>query len=245
MKLITWNCAGRFAKTAGVLFEQDPDIAVIQECLESTVHLVMPVGYKALWFGNDDQKGLAVFCKAHWQIRALAQPSHNWFVPIAVTGAENFTLVAVWSCPPVRGHQAYVKLLREALAANAHWLGHGNVVVAGDFNSNTIFNKPRSRHHTNLVVDLERLGLTSVYHSRHSKNHGAEEQHTFHLQWNCEKRFHIDYLFVPHGWVSCVTDFEICEPSVWAGLRDHLPLIASFASLFSRNELNLATAVSL
>jgi exonuclease III len=93
MKLITWNCAGRLAKTADTLFEQYPDIAVIQECLRSTVTDVTPDEYQALWFGDEGSKGVAIFWKPEWQIQQLAPPSHHWVIPLSVNGPENFTLV--------------------------------------------------------------------------------------------------------------------------------------------------------
>jgi endonuclease/exonuclease/phosphatase family metal-dependent hydrolase len=237
MKLITWNCAGRLAKTAGALFAESPDIAIVQECLKSTMNNFTPAGYETLWFGDEDIKGVAVFWKSEWQIQQLASPSHTWVIPLSVTGPEKFTLIAVHSCPPENRSQAYVKLIREALVANEQWFKNGPVVIAGDFNSNTEFDQVRVQHHTSLVADLETLGVTSIYHSRNKEAQGQESQKTFQTHWglekarNPEKEHHIDYIFVPHQWLSRITHFEVGDGSKWYSLSDHLPLIATFQNL--------------
>jgi endonuclease/exonuclease/phosphatase family metal-dependent hydrolase len=234
MKLITWNCAGRLAKTADTLFEEDPDIAVIQECSRSTVTDVTPVGYQALWFGDEGVKGLAVFWKSEWQIKQLAHPSQTWVVPLSVTGPEDFTLIAVHSCPRQSTSQAYVKLIRQALTDNGPWFTNGHVVMAGDFNSSQQFDQVRIKHHTELVADLKKLGLTSLYHSRSEEAHGQEKQHTFQWRWGLEKprdpdmEFHIDYIFIPEQWLDRVEHFEVGNGLKWYKLSDHLPLIATF-----------------
>jgi endonuclease/exonuclease/phosphatase family metal-dependent hydrolase len=94
-------------------------------------------------------------------------------------------------------------LLREALIANRQWLTNSPVVIAGDFNSNAKWDKPRTQHHANLVTDLADLGLASIYHALNSRAHGEEQHHTFHFRWNPENAFHIDYIFIPHdGYVE-------------------------------------------
>jgi exonuclease III len=240
MKIITWNCAGRFAETASFLFAENPDIAIIQECLKSTVSSVKPEGYEALWFGDERAKGIAVFCRTPFEISQIVSPTHKWVIPIQVTGPETFTLVAVWSCPPEKGNQRYVKLLRNALDENRHLLIEGQVVVAGDFNSNSQWDLPNSRNHENLVADLERLGLESVYHCRSQLTQGKEISYTFlqywkkeqrtHEQWSHGATFHIDYIFVSRGWLSRIHHFEIGDCVRWGSLSDHLPLIAIFGA---------------
>jgi exonuclease III len=230
MKIITWNCAGRFAKSADALFAENPDIAIIQECLSSTIDSLKGIGYSSLWFGNERQKGVAIFCKENWKISLIAAPNHNWVIPLRVAGPENFTLIAVWSCPPAKGNQAYIKLIRSALEENRPLFTDGPVIVAGDFNSNSQWDLPRSRNHEKLVSDLERMGLRSVYHSHFLESQGNEKKPTFHWQWKLEQPFHIDYIFAPHNWLPRVHHFEIGEHSRWGNLSDHLPLTAIFAS---------------
>jgi exodeoxyribonuclease-3 len=228
MKIITWNCAGRFAKTANVLFAENPDIAVIQECLKITISSLEIGGYDVLWFGNEGRKGVAVFCKSNWQMRQIAAPRHNWVIPLHVTGPEDFTLIAVWSCPPKIRSQAYITLIRTALREDSQWFTTGPVILAGDFNSNSKWDKPRTQNHKSLVADLEKLGLASVYHAQYLEAQGAESIHTFHLQWKTEKPFHIDYIFVPKDWLSRLLHFEVGDHPRWSRLSDHRPLIASF-----------------
>lgn len=57
-------------------------------------------------------------------------------------------------------------------------------VVAGDFNSNTIwdYKRPAGQNHSGLVRQLASLGLVSAYHHFFREAHGAESQPTLYLQ---------------------------------------------------------------
>jgi len=111
--------------------------------------------------------------------------------------------------------------------------------MAGDFNSNLMWDKPRSENHKNLVEKLAQLGLESVFHSRLRVSQGKEiKHHTFlrywkkaqktHEQWSNGETFHIDYIFVPQEWLSRIDHFEIGDCTRWGVHSDHLPLLASF-----------------
>ena len=101
MKLVTWNCQQAFARKAARIFAGLPDIAVIQECSQKSVEMFTADGYAAQWIGDNANKGMAVFCRKDWSLRAIA-PSGDllpkWIVPYEVSGRASFTLIAVWAC---------------------------------------------------------------------------------------------------------------------------------------------------
>lgn len=71
MKIVTWNCQQAFAWKAERIFSSAPDIAVIQECSKRSTEGLAFDGYSGLWVGENLNKGIGVFCRAGWRLRAL------------------------------------------------------------------------------------------------------------------------------------------------------------------------------
>ncbi len=97
--------------------------------------------------------------------------------------------------------------------------------MAGDFNSNAIFdtNRPKANH-TTMVDELrEKYGLVSAYHVAHKMEHGTEETPTFHLYRHIEKACHFDYIFLPSAWCDVMT-VAIGRHCDWSTDSDHCPL---------------------
>lgn len=226
MKLTTWNCAGGFAKKQSAIFADDgPDIAVIQECSKESTEISLPDRYSAMWVGDDLNKGIGVFFKTNrWNVRRLEDTTHDirWIVPFQVTGPESFTLIAVWT------HEAkgttYVGELRKAVEGHSEWFQRYPVIVAGDFNSNAIFNKKRSKwNHSTMVAALRRHKLSSAYHGATREEHGQEKTPTFHLYGKLERPFHFDYIFVPDDWQD-TRQMTVSVDYQWPPLSDHRPV---------------------
>jgi exodeoxyribonuclease-3 len=228
MKLVTWNCnGGLISKEKNkALFDLNPDIAIVQECSKRDAERAAGETYRARWFGDPKQsRGLAIFHKHAWKIEPKAEPTHNWIVACDVSGPAEFTLVAVWSCPAPGGEGRYIKLIRDSFDKNKDWFDSPQVVVAGDFNSNCLWDKPPHKHHASMVSHLEERGLVSAYHSQHPEAQGDESQHTFFMYRRQDKKpFHIDYIFMPTAWVNRVSGFEIGSASDWLKLSDHVPV---------------------
>jgi endonuclease/exonuclease/phosphatase family metal-dependent hydrolase len=143
-----------------------------------------------------------------------------------VKGALNFTLVAVWACAVKGNHrESYVGQIHKALRRRREWFGSGPVVMAGDFNSNAIFdrNRPKANHTTMVDELMEKYGLVSAYHNVYEMKHGAEEAPTFHLYRHIGKPYHFDYIFVPAMWREAMM-VEVGRHCDWSSDSDHCPL---------------------
>jgi exonuclease III len=236
MKITTWNCARGFAKKQNEFFSNnDPDIAVIQECSRKSTESPLSEGYGAAWVGENPNIGMGVFYKKpDWSVRRLEDTTHDiqWVVPFEVKGPENFTLIAVWACQ-VKGSRrdSYVGQVNRAIKEHPDWFENGPVVVAGDFNSNAIFDKERRDwNHSTMVAELRRCGLSSVYHFDTKEEHGKEKTPTFHMQKNREKPFHLDYIFAPDAWKDRVRmDVGVYSQPPYPS--DHCPLSLSLSPL--------------
>ena len=230
MKIVTWNCGRGFAKKAERIFSGSPDIAVIQECSKKSTEVHGFEGYSGQWVGGVNLNiGMGVFHKSGWNLRPLVKTKESdpkWIVPFEVTGPENFTLIAVWACE-VKGNkrESYVGQIHRALREHPGWFENGPIVIAGDFNSNAIFDRGRRGwNHTSMVGELKKFGLASAYHSLNKQEHGSEKEHTFYLNYKLEKPFHLDYIFAPEIWRERMR-LEVGSHSDWLSLSDHCPLI--------------------
>ena len=66
----------------------------------------------------------------------------------------------------------------------------------GDLNSNAKWEVwERWWIHSDVINDLEKLGIVSVYHLRLNEQQGKESHPIFYMQHNLDKHYPIDYLF--------------------------------------------------
>jgi exonuclease III len=229
MKLITWNCARGFDKKKALIFPTNPDIAVIQECSKKSTESPAYDGYEAVWTDGNPKIGMGVFYKKNWSLRRLDEtPSGiEWIVPFAVTGPQNFTLIAVWACQ-IKGDKraSYVGQIGRALHEHRDWFESGPIVMMGDFNSNAVLNKGRSGwNHSNMVSELATRGLVSGYHALNNQEHGSETTPTFHLLKDPDRPFHFDYIFAPQDWQARMS-VTVGSYAEWRTHSDHCPVTA-------------------
>ncbi len=101
----------------------------------------------------------------------------------------------------------------------------GAGLVAGDFNNNVRWDKgKKATNHAHIVAGLERLGMASAYHVGRGEFHGKESSATLYRR---DRKYHVDYCFLPLEWCSHLREVEVGEFDAWAGhgLSDHVPLI--------------------
>lgn len=228
MRLIVWNCQGGFKskKKFSDLQNENPDIAIVPECLKSDAEEMTLLGYEVQWAGDPGIKGLAVFSTKGWHLEVIATSTAKWILPVKVTGPENFILLAVWSCPDPKSKISYVSMLYEELKSHKEWFPKTPVIVAGDFNSNPKLDRIGvAPNHGSIVSLLGERGLASAYHLRHEANHGDEKQKTFYMGRKEDRPHHIDFIFLPCGWEKRITSIEALPYSTWRNRSDHCPLV--------------------
>ncbi|MGB8170918.1 MAG: endonuclease/exonuclease/phosphatase family protein [Chthoniobacteraceae bacterium] len=236
MRIITWNCKGAFHRKHDFAVSLRPDILIVPEC-EKISSIAQSLGSAPVrsfeWFGSNPQKGLAVISYGDYSVDVHPgyDPSHEWIVPLSVSGPTPFILFAVWTVPLGKWGGRYVRPLLAALETYKNAMNGSEIVWAGDFNSNYIFDKPGRRFKfCDFVAILREQGLHSVYHHHRGCEHGEEPDKTFYLHHNAEKGYHIDYVFaserlLPHG-----VDVSIGSHADWAKRSDHAPLVCDFLS---------------
>lgn len=104
------------------------------------------------------------------------------------------------------------------------------IILAGDFNSNTIWDKPRREgNHTTVVNFLKKRNIFSTYHHYHNQIQGEEQDNTFYLFRHEDKRYHIDYCFASTHFMNRLQAVEVGKYHYWKQYSDHVPLIVAFA----------------
>ena len=216
MRLTTWNCQmGR--DVDHYLAELAPlraDIVTLQECRRPR-HKSGSV----LWRGTYTHQGVAVVStRTELQLEPVNVPSlHSTVVPVVVHATQPFVFVGVWTHPP------YDKVAWAAMSACVQAAAGRPVVAAGDFNvSPGVQGQQRS-----ALQFLKRMrdkhGLVSAYHQLYRETPGTETRATHYYQKKESKPFHIDYCFVPEGWVGRLAGVDIGTFRDWPQ-SDHRPV---------------------
>ncbi len=234
MKIITWNCNMAFRKKADLILVHKPDILIVQEC-ECPEKLIFPAATQKpadmLWFGNNQHKGLAIFSYGDLKLKALEVHNKDlqMIVPISVTGGGfDFNLFAVWAYNPTDPDGTYVEQVWKAIHHYDDLLSSKPTILAGDFNSNTIWDrKRRAGNHTNVVKYLADKGIHSAYHLHHQQTQGKEQHPTFYLYRHLDKPYHLDYCFISEAMAEKITSVEVGEHAFWCAYSDHVPLMVT------------------
>jgi exodeoxyribonuclease III len=240
MKIITWNCQGAFRKKAGTILAHNPDILVIQECenlekLESDKSIILPEN--RLWLGDNKHKVIGIFSNEKFKltIHESYNPDIKHIVPIVVKAAtEELLLFAIWANNKEDKDGQYVEQIWKAIHHYEPILKNQPSILTGDFNSNSIWDRPKRKgNHSHVVEKLAQNSIHSIYHQRLNQVQGKEEHPTFYLYKNQNKPYHIDYCFVSNSLFEKVKTFEVGTYNDWIPHSDHVPLIVEFESILS------------
>jgi exodeoxyribonuclease III len=225
MRIVTWNCGMALARKVPSLLALNPDIAVVQECSNKSVEVLRNHGFSGLWFGANPNKGVGVFCSKKLTLRAEHDLFGKWVIPLRVHGDVDFDLLAIWACPVGKKRaDNYIGEVHRCLMEHGHWFGGSPAVVAGDFNSNSIWDENRpGRNHTEVVRLFASYGLVSAYHAHCREKQGAETRPTYYFYRHPDKPFHIDHVFVPKAWR--LRSVAVGSFQEWGHLSDHVPLV--------------------
>ncbi len=223
MRIVAWNCCrGPLARKIEALEGLHPDVAVLSEAPEpnqESEHL--------LWFpSNASRLGIQVRSFGENKLKRLKTVDlPNCVVPVRVRGPVNFNLLAVWTWPA----PSYTKAFLNGLSAYAKLLRRGPTVVAGDFNGNPAFDRPKQRNKwwTNGFSQLQDAGLVSAYHEFNGVAFGDEPHATHHFLRKPERPFHIDFCFIPREWAKKKLEAQVVSGPEWSTLSDHFPLMVN------------------
>ena len=235
MKIITWNCNMAFRKKASHILSYNPDILVVPEC-EHPDKLIFPAGLPKptdiLWFGKNRNKGLAILSYTGFRFTVLDvhNESLQMIIPISVTkGKREFILFAIWANNPDDEDGQYVEQVWKALNCYENLLSGKKVILAGDFNSNTIWDRPRRKgNHSHVVEFLEKRGIHSTYHSYFKQLQGKEQHPTQYMYRHFDKPYHLDYCFASSYFAKKIVSVQIGEYEEWSAHSDHVPVVVTF-----------------
>lgn len=234
MRIITWNCNMAFRKKAEYILGYLPDIIVVPECEHPDKIILkesLPSPNDTFWFGKNQNKGLAVFSFGDYKIRPLSHNSSFKFIlPLNIFNNKiSLTVFAIWAQKP-EYHDCYTEQVWNAVHFYNELLAEENVILIGDFNSNSIWDKPkRLFNHTNLVDLLIAKGIFSAYQHFHNQKHGGERDSTLFMHRKNDRPYHIDYCFASKNLIDKMTNVEIGPYENWTTYSDHNPLIVDLA----------------
>lgn len=219
MKIVSWNCCGKFREKYKKIKEINADIYVIQECEnpdETQNEDYRVFANHCIWTGTYKNKGLGIFVSPNVTITNNNWPSYclKNFISVKVNGS--FDLLAVWTGKPYIEEYFIYHSINEKYYTD-------NMVLIGDFNSNKIWDKKhRHRNHSAAVELLNDIGLTSAYHLKYNEEQGEETVNTFFLYKDKNKGYHIDYAFVNE---KNIRSYEIMTKDEWLYYSDHKPIV--------------------
>ncbi|MCB9173823.1 MAG: endonuclease/exonuclease/phosphatase family protein [Flavobacteriales bacterium] len=231
MKIVTWNCNGALRKKFSRLTELRADIYIVQECedpSQSKDKHYQDWASNYFWKGDSKNKGVAIFAKDNIKLECLEWDSEyknhyvKHFLPCRIN--NEFNLLGVWTHQNNSPNFGYIGQFWKYMEVNK--AKFDNMIIAGDFNSNTIWDQwDRWWNHSDVVNNLKKQKILSVYHKFNNEEQGKELQPTFYLQRKSEKPYHIDFIFCSEPILKQVTNFEIGEFDKWIEISDHLPLL--------------------
>jgi exodeoxyribonuclease III len=223
-----------FRKKADFILTHKPDILIVPEC-EHPDKLLFPTTTPkptdTLWFGKNQNKGLAIFSYSNYRFKVLDKHNQDlqMVIPIAVTGGRfDFNLFAIWANNPSDRDGQYIEQVWKAIHHYDSLITDTKTILAGDFNSNKIWDrKHRESNHSNVVRLLEEKGIFSTYHLHHKQSQGTEAHPTLYMYRHKEKPYHIDYCFVSADIAERIQLVEIGDYDFWTRHSDHVPVIVT------------------
>lgn len=235
MKIVSWNCNGAFRKKYNILDSLQADILVIQECEDPSRS---DTDYRNwaqnhLWHGKTKNKGIGIFAKAGIHLERIEWPDDGLelFLPCRID--RRFIMLAVWTKQANSPNFAYIGQFWKYLQKHKVRLSNGRTIICGDFNSNVRWDEwDRWWNHSDVVRELQEIGIRSVYHHANAEIQGKETRPTFFLHRDRAKSYHIDYAFVSSDFVcEMQVTCEVGDMETWLPISDHLPIIFSLPSL--------------
>ena len=224
-----------FRKKADFILTHKPDILIVPECEHPDklkFNKETPLPTDILWYGTNLNKGLGVFSYSNYRFKLLDKhnPDFKNILPLSVTGGPfDFTLFAIWANNPQDKDGQYITQVWKAIHYYNDLIRESKTILAGDFNSNTIWDKPhREGNHSALVDKLAEKNIFSTYHTFYGQSQGREEHPTLFMYRHQNKPYHIDYCFASADFIERLTKVEVGLYNDWTHCSDHKPLSVTF-----------------
>lgn len=222
-----------FRKKAGVILQYNPDILIVPECEHPDKlkgNIAEPTD--ELWFGSNINKGIGIFSYSKFRFRLLDlyNPELKMIIPVEVFHKSfRFILFAIWANNPNDKDGQYVEQIWKALDLYHEHLDNKKTILAGDFNSNSIWDrKYRISNHSNVVKRLAEKKIHSCYHLHYSQTHGREKDATLYMYRHQDKPYHLDYCFASDYFLKKMKEVQVGEYVFWKQYSDHVPLMVTF-----------------
>lgn len=146
-------------------------------------------------------------------------------MPFEVSGVK---ILAVWTKQANSPTFKYIGQVWKYLQLNNAKFVENKPFLIGDFNSNAIWDVwDRWWNHSDVVGELSELGNQSLYHHQYTEKQGSEKTPTFYMHRKLSKPYHIDYVFLPEGYLLSAV-LEVGKPGKWLEYSDHVPLFVKF-----------------
>ena len=231
MKIVTWNCNGAFRKKFHLIEGLDADVLAIQECEDPAQFIGKYSAWAKnyLWTGTNKNKGIGVFIRNDYF--TLNKLDYNddglqLFLPCRIN--DSVILIAVWTKQSETRAFRYIGQVWKYLQLHKNKLEHDPIVICGDFNSNVCWDKRhRPSNHSDVVRELGKIGIHSLYHELMKENQGEESIPTLYMHRKLAKPYHIDYAFISKDLLGPEYSFEVGRHEIWLQHSDHMPLIFS------------------
>jgi exonuclease III len=227
MKLATWNCSGALHRKHQKLLTLDADIMVIQECSQPDIEeFNRSEGWSSWWVGSPIKKGLGVLVKAPWVVRKAEALTPKWTGKVVIDGPASIELFPVWAHMSKSPSKEYIEQVHLLLDIIEQAPLSPFTIVAGDFNSNSIWDSSyRLYNHIAAVGRFRKLGLESAYHQFFGDSQGAERHPTLWLRKNKDSPYHIDYAFLSRSLLSILRNVVVGPRDDWLSFSDHTPVL--------------------
>ena len=230
MKIVSWNCNGAFRKKHEAVETLNPDLIIVQECEDparSTKAFRSWAG-NYVWYGHNKNRGIGVFARSELALLTLDWDDDGLelFLPCEIAGS--LTLLGVWTKYANSPNFRYIGQLWKYMQLHKSTMCHRPFLLCGDLNSNKCWDEwDRWWNHTDVVRELEEIGVHSVYHQFFSEEQGEETRPTLYLQRNPKKPYHVDYVFASSDIIgNCSLETGMLND--WIYLSDHMPLVLEF-----------------
>jgi exonuclease III len=231
MKIVTWNCNMAFRRKAEAIIQERPDILVVPECEDPErlkFRTGIPLPNDILWFGTNRNKGLGIFSYTDFKFRVSKNynPDFKLVVPVQATnGKHSLNLYAIWANNPGDRDGAYITQIWKALNYYGRRIRNKRTLLIGDFNSNTIWDRPRREgNHSTVVHRLAKKGIHSTYHHHFKQEQGKEQHPTLYMYRRLANPYHLDYCFVSEDLMSTMKSVQVGSYDPWCRYSDHVPL---------------------